>query len=192
MNGEWCYFKSFFSQNECREILELSASIPFQDSKVGLGSKSTTDSEVRKSKIKFIQSDNKNFKFLFDSLWSTALQANKDFFNFHITKLDYIQLAEYDESYQGEYKEHRDVFFINDDPFFHRKLSCVVQLSDPHSYIGGDLEFTDHGIPSPNQEDIKQQGSIIFFPSLLYHKANKVTKGKRYSIAAWFDGPKWR
>jgi len=27
---------------------------------------------------------------------------------------------------------------------------------------------------------------------MLRHKATPVTKGKRYSLAAWFDGPKWR
>jgi hypothetical protein len=24
------------------------------------------------------------------------------------------------------------------------------------------------------------------------HQANPVTKGTRYSLTAWFDGPKWR
>jgi hypothetical protein len=27
---------------------------------------------------------------------------------------------------------------------------------------------------------------------MLRHKAEPVTRGTRYSLAAWFDGPKWR
>jgi PKHD-type hydroxylase len=120
-----------------------------------------------------------------------ALSANNDFFNLHISRLNFIQLAEYDASYQGEYKEHHDVFWLNGDPFYHRKLSCIIQLSDPNTYEGGDLEITD-AETAPNVNDMRQQGTGIFFPSLIRHKANPVTKGTRYSIAAWFDGPKWR
>ena len=39
---------------------------------------------------------------------------------------------------------------------------------------------------------IKNQGSAVFFPSFIEHQAEKVTKGKRYSLAVWWDGPHWR
>jgi predicted 2-oxoglutarate/Fe(II)-dependent dioxygenase YbiX len=44
----------------------------------------------------------------------------------------------------------------------------------------------------PNAEEMRQQGTVIFFPSFVRHAALPVTEGKRHSIAAWFDGPKWR
>jgi PKHD-type hydroxylase len=120
-----------------------------------------------------------------------GIQANSDFFNIHVTRLDFIQLAEYDASYKGEYKDHHDVFWLNDDPFYHRKMSCVIQLSDPNDYVGGDLELIDTST-FPEKDDMRQQGTAIFFPSFFKHRATPVLEGTRYSIAAWFEGPKWR
>lgn len=190
-SGEWCYFRSYLSKETCEKIIEDALQIPAQDAVVGVnGINVNLNTEIRRSKVRFIRSDDWRFTHLFDVLWKTATQANNDFFNIHISKLDFIQFAEYDSSYEGEYKEHHDVFWNNQDPYYHRKLTCVLQLSDPNSYEGGNLELTESG--SSLDEHCRDQGSMIFFPSLIKHKANKVTKGKRYSIAAWFEGPKWR
>lgn len=191
MNGEWCYFKSYFDKDTCEKIISDAQVIPTQEGHLGVaGGEISTDANYRRSKVRFINSNDWRFKYLFDALWKTAIEANRDFFNFHISKLDFIQLAEYDASYQGEYKEHHDVFWINNDPYFHRKLSCIIQLSDPNSYIGGDFEITE--TRTALDKETREQGSIIYMPSFLRHKANPVTRGTRYSIAAWFEGPKWR
>jgi PKHD-type hydroxylase len=124
-------------------------------------------------------------------MWKMAIEANDQWFGFHLSKLDYIQLAEYDSSYLGEYKKHHDVFWMNGDPKYHRKLTAVIQLSDPCDYEGGDLVLHNQQ-EKPNEFEIKTQGSVIFFPSFIEHQANPVTKGTRYSLACWFDGPKWR
>lgn len=188
MTGEWCYFKSYFDKNTCEEILKISQTIKWEKGKTGLHGGGNDGG--RRSEVKFLQNDN-NFSFLFDTLWKTALRANKDFFNFHISKLDFIQLAEYCSSNLGEYSNHHDVFWITNEPYFHRKLSCIVQLTDPSEYEGGDLELLDiNTFPNPNE--IRLQGTVIFFPSFTYHRATKVTKGVRHSLAAWFEGPKWR
>lgn len=188
MNGEWCYFKSYINKNLCEKIIAESMSIPAHDGNLGVGG-ALVDYSMRKSKVRFINSDDTRFDYLFDILWKTAISANSDFFNIHITKLDFIQVAEYDHTYQGEYKEHHDVFWVNNSQY-HRKLSCIIQLSDPKDYEGGDFVITDttHHL----DKEVKEQGSIIYFPSMLRHKANPVTNGTRYSIAAWFEGPKWR
>lgn len=190
MKGEWCYFKSYFTPETCNRILELALQLPVQDAALGVEGKNV-DSQYRKSKVRFIQKTDPNFTFLFDELWKMATQANDEWFKFHISRINYIQLAEYDESYAGEYKKHHDVFWINSDPEYHRKLTAVIQLSDPSTYEGGNLEFYEIS-EYPNTEDLRQQGTAIFFPSLIYHAATPVTKGTRYSLACWFDGPKWR
>lgn len=190
MNGEWCYFKSYIDKATCEKIIRDAQVIPVQDAVVGLGENGRVDNQIRKSKVRFINADDWRFTYLFDILWKTAIQANNDFFNIHITRLNFVQLAEYDASYAGEYKEHHDVFWINNDPFYHRKLSCVINLTDPAEYDGGSLELTD--VTTQLDPDIKQQGSIVYFPSMFRHRANPVIRGTRYSIAAWFEGPKWR
>jgi PKHD-type hydroxylase len=190
MKGEWCYFKSHISLNICNQIIQDAHSIPSSDGAVGLANEGIHDQNIRRSKVKFIHASDSKFNYLFDILWKTALEANRSFFDIHFTKLDFCQFTEYDESYQGEYKEHHDVFWLNNDPYLHRKLSCVVQLSSPKEYEGGNFEITD--CTTPLDKDSKEQGSIIYFPSMLRHKVTPVTKGKRYSLVAWFEGPKWR
>jgi PKHD-type hydroxylase len=191
MKGEWCYFRSYFDKETCEKIIEDCKTIPAQDAVVGLNSNFQLDEQGRRSKVRFINNGDWRFSYLFDALWKTATQANHDFFNIHITKLDFIQIAEYSDEYQGEYKEHHDVFWLNNDPFYHRKLSCVIQLSDPASYEGGDFELTNTST-FPLANEMRDQGTFIYFPSFFNHKANPVIRGTRYSVAAWFDGPKWR
>jgi len=189
MKGEWAYFGGYFSKKTCQKILDLGLKIPQQEATLGVDG--TIDNNWRKSKIRFIQSNDPEFQFLFDDIWKMGIQANREWFNFHITNLSYIQLAEYDSSYQGEYKKHHDVFWINKDNY-HRKLTCVIQLSDPNDYEGGDFEMFDLTSGQyPNKEDLRQQGTAIFIPSFTPHQAHPVTKGTRYSIAVWFEGPKW-
>ncbi len=191
MRGEWCYFKSHFTPEQCDKILEDGLQLPAQDAKLGVAGMSEHEpGDYRKSKIRFIQQANHpQFQWLFDELWLMGMQANRDWFNFHITNLSFIQLAEYDESYSGEYKKHHDVFYINNSEY-HRKLTCVIQLTNPGEYEGGDFEMYEL-TQYPNKDDIKAQGSAIFLPSFVTHAALPVTKGTRYSLAVWFEGPHW-
>ena len=191
MNGEWCYFKSYFNADYCNQIIRDLEVVEFQRSAVGFGESAIEDTSVRRSRVKFINTSDWRFSYIFEELWKTAISANKDFFDFHISKLDFFQFTEYSASNLGEYKRHQDVFWMNDDPKYHRKLSCVIQLSDPLAYDGGDFELFDVQ-STPNKEDIRLQGTVIFFPSFIFHQVNPVTRGTRYSIVAWFEGPKWR
>lgn len=73
-----------------------------------------------------------------------------------------------------------------------RKLSVTCQLTDCSEYEGGELEFDFR-----NQEPIKRKnnnfftvkpqkkGSIIVFPSFVWHRVKPVTKGVRYSLVLW-------
>lgn len=191
MKGEWCYFKEHFTPAQCSQILEDGLKLPAQDAKLGVaGMNDYSNDDYRKSKIRFIQQKNHpQFKWLFNELWLMGIQANRDWFNFHVTNLSFIQLAEYDESYSGEYKKHHDVFWVNNDQY-HRKLTCVIQLTDPSTYEGGDFEMYDL-FNYPDRQEIRTQGTAIFLPSFISHAALPVTKGTRYSLAVWFEGPKW-
>ena len=190
MKGEWCYFKNRFSSQQCEEIITIIKQRPEQEATLGATGQ-TFNNNHRRSKIRFVQPDDKELSWIFDDLWKMAVVVNDEWFGFHISKLGYIQIAEYSDTYRGEYKRHHDVFYINGDPTYHRKLSCIIQLSDSSTYEGGNLEFYEVS-ENPKTEDIKSQGTAIFFPSFTQHAATQVTKGNRYSIAAWFDGPKWR
>jgi PKHD-type hydroxylase len=74
-----------------------------------------------------------------------------------------------------------------------RKISMTINLSVENSYTGGNLKF-DWGRHSAldNQyhecTEIRPQGSIIVFPSYLYHCVTPVTSGTRYSLVMWALG----
>lgn len=189
MKGEWCYFSEYFNAEKCDQIIQLALEIPEEEAKIGVQG-SLVASDSRRSKIRFIQKTDSRFEFLFDALWKMALQANDEWFGFHISKLDFLQFTEYSEEYQGEYKTHHDVFYMNDDPVYHRKLSCVIQLSDPKTYEGGNFEIYEVNYPLP--ENVRNRGTAIWIPSFTRHAVTPVTKGTRYSMVAWIDGPKWR
>jgi PKHD-type hydroxylase len=73
-----------------------------------------------------------------------------------------------------------------------RKLSMTINLNAPGEYEGGNLKF-DFGPHSSGTrfhecEEIRPQGSIIIFPSFVYHQVTPVTKGTRYSLVLWSLG----
>jgi predicted 2-oxoglutarate/Fe(II)-dependent dioxygenase YbiX len=69
-----------------------------------------------------------------------------------------------------------------------RKLTIIVQLSDPEDYEGGRLQT--FGI---TVEDLpRERGTILAFPSLVYHQITPVTRGIRRALVAWIAGPRIR
>ena len=74
----------------------------------------------------------------------------------------------------------------------HRKLSMVIQLSDPKDYEGGILEIHANEHYPPPPDELKRRGTIVVFPSFLRHRVIPVTKGVRYSLVAWIEGPHFR
>jgi len=72
-----------------------------------------------------------------------------------------------------------------------RKLSSTIQLTDPKEYEGGELEF-DFRQYDPDKKrktqickEISPKGSIVVFPSFVWHRVKPVTKGLRYSLVNW-------
>jgi PKHD-type hydroxylase len=78
-----------------------------------------------------------------------------------------------------------------------RKLSVTCQLTDGSEYEGGELEFDFRDYdPSKRDEskhlikakEILPKGSIVVFPSHLWHRVKPVRKGTRYSLVLWNIG----
>jgi len=75
-----------------------------------------------------------------------------------------------------------------------RKLSMTLQLTDGSEYKGGELEFDfKQYAPALRDEakhlikckEILPKGSIIVFPSFVWHRVKPVTSGTRYSLVCW-------
>ena len=78
-----------------------------------------------------------------------------------------------------------------------RKLSVTCSLSDPKDYEGGELEF-DFRNMDPDKPTVRKcaeiapRGSIVVFPSHVWHRVKPVTKGTRYSLVIWNLGYPFR
>ena len=72
-----------------------------------------------------------------------------------------------------------------------RKLSVTLSLCDGKEYKGGDFEV-DFRNNDPDKKanteivkEIRPKGSLVIFPSDLWHRVKPVTKGIRYSLVIW-------
>ena len=72
-----------------------------------------------------------------------------------------------------------------------RKLSVTVTLSDPKEYKGGELEFDFRNLdPDKPRKPVKckeilPKGSLVVFPSFVWHRVCPVKKGERKSLVIW-------
>ena len=82
-----------------------------------------------------------------------------------------------------------------------RKLSMTCQLSDGSEYQGGEIEFDFRNYDPPMRDEAKHKvqckeilpkGSIIVFPSFVWHRVKPVTSGTRYSLVVWHLGYPFR
>ena len=73
-----------------------------------------------------------------------------------------------------------------------RKLSFTLCLND--EYEGGDFEICDPH-PEPDLSTTTtfkfKKGTIIVFPSHIWHRVKPVTKGIRKSLVGWVVGNQW-
>ena len=67
-------------------------------------------------------------------------------------------------------------------------------MTDGSEYEGGELQFDFRDYDPPLRDEsehvktvkeILPKGSIIVFPSYVWHRVQPVTKGKRYSLVLW-------
>jgi PKHD-type hydroxylase len=114
-----------------------------------------------------------------------------------MTDISHPQPIQYTRYFPNEhYMKHRDssvTFDPKDQDGFMRKLSVVIQLSNPETYEGGNFL-----IENMREKDLVQipeftpRGSVLVFPSIMEHTVKPVTKGVRHSMVCWVMGPRYR
>ena len=77
-----------------------------------------------------------------------------------------------------------------------RKLSMIINLTDPNEYKGGELQFDFRNEAAGKNihtcEAMKEKGSIVIFPSFVWHRVTPVTEGTRYSLVNWIVGKNFK
>lgn len=184
----YCFWENLFNDSELENIIQYCEKSEMEK---GFISNGIIDENIRKSNLSWIFKDNQN-QWFFNKLSSVANKINSRHFGFDIYDIDSMQYTLYDEE-GSHYDWHWDMYTLNnlDNSIGvkQRKLSLVLQLSDPTEYEGGDLQLSFSGV----MESIKKEkGYITIFPSFLTHKVTPVESGVRRTLVAWFTGPDWR
>ena len=174
------WFESGFSAEEIKDIQKITKELTFEPGTIV----SNNFKDVRSSSIKWI-SPQEETSWIYDRLMDCIIEANNTWkFNIH-TVLDDIQYTEY-RGGGGHYDWHMD---IGPGSIAHRKISVIVQLSDPSEYTGGELELNTG---SNNIKVSDKKGSVILFPSFLQHRVTPVISGLRKSLVLWAGGDHYK
>lgn len=149
------------------------------------------DEEIRSCSIAWV-GGKQGDAFINTLLWRYVLNINSNAFGFDIDYLSDLQYTVYESNVEGHYNWHRDSWMVSNS-MFDRKLTAILQLSDPSEYEGGELLIEDDFTNNTLDYDLlKQKGTLFIFPSFVKHTVMPVTRGTRKSLVGWAHGPKFR
>jgi len=178
--GNYYYFKDAVCDEEIEVIKSIAEKYPMKSGTAG----GKVREGYRKSKICWLPK-NEETLWLYEKIGELVKKANK-IWKFDLTGFgEEFQFGEYNSEDKGSYDWHLD---LGPESIW-RKISLSIQLTDPETYEGGELQFhkSQNIVNAP-----KEKGTIILFPSYLCHRVTPVTKGVRHSLVTWITGPPYR
>ena len=199
---DYWFWESAIPSNLCDDIVQHGLSK--QESKAFTGTADDPTPEETADKIRQSNVSWLNDRWIYNTLHPYVNAANKNAgWNFDWERSESCQFTKYkhnqyydwhcdswDKPYQRDDVNHPEHGKI-------RKLSMTCQLTDGSEYKGGELEF-DFRNYDPHMRDeskhrvqckeILPKGSIIVFPSFVWHRVKPVTSGTRYSLVVWHLG----
>ena len=162
-----------------------------------VGEVGSVNPEMRKSQVAWLDPPNIQKYQCHDIVNKVTEQIdslNKKHFKFNLTDCQYLQITQYDEKDKGFYNLHTDSDYYTQENIG-RKLSFVIQMSNPDEYEGGDFCILNANGEKKNltkeMPQLFEKGNIILFPSFLPHEVTSVTKGRRYTLVGWCIGPRF-
>ena len=191
LKHNYYYFKKAISLKDCKQILKTC--------RKKIKKEGTTFKGVNKIKRDckiawiedawiydilnpFIHTANKNAGWNFQWDWNESSQFTiyeKDhYYGWHVDQFNTVFSQEKGINFEGKT----------------RKLSLTLQLTDKTKYEGGDFQFQwlnnkkKNGIDIKTIHDAKDIGTVIIFPSYIWHQVLPITKGKRESLVNWSVG----
>ena len=191
-NPYWC-FTNALKDNFCDRVIKHALD---KKDKIGVvpGLVEKDLKKLRDSNVVFLQDE-----WIYKTIAPFLDIANKKAeWNFEYDCFQSIQFTKYKT--KQFYDWHRDTgptpYDTPDNLNTHnkiRKLSGVIQLTNPLDYKGGNFEiqsrlYKDSKIVTETEQFFKPRGSIIVFPSHLWHRVKPVTEGTRYSLVIWALG----
>ena len=147
------------------------------------------DDNTVKSSIRSVHAQPVGINGLFyEKLHTHVWAANQALWKFELTGLkphDPPQLLRYDKG------DHYDWHIDHDRQSSSRKLTCIVQLSDPDSYKGGEIQVFPPLVQA-SRFDWRACGTLIIFPVYVPHRVVNIQSGTRHALVFWVHGPPFR
>ena len=171
-----------FSPEQCQDIINAGHAEKPQTAQVGINRPGGgVDKKKRTTTISWIPFD--KLPQMYKVIENQLSVVNLNHFMFDGVRLtEPAQFTVYPK--KGFYDWHMDLNAFGQEgqnPI--RKISMTCLLSDPSTFTGGELEFTEkHKINN------LKQGQAIFFASFLRHRVAPIKKGIRRSLVMWFGG----
>jgi PKHD-type hydroxylase len=206
LSTSYYYFNKGFNKSFCKKIIKNCLSLK------GARQKGITfkydDKKLSKNKLKDLfklrDSDVVFFddQLIYNDIFTLVRKANEAAgWNYDFDWCETTQFTIYGKN--QHYGWHCDMGpkpYDDSSPVPHRgkirKLSCSVLLNDPKEFEGGEFEFdlrnNEKGKNIIVAKELERTGSVIVFPSYIWHRVKPVTKGTRYSLVFWFLGPPYR
>ena len=185
--NQWAHVEKIFTPEECKTLIDIALKKPKSEAYIKSdGSQiQIKDPTIRKNNIVWLSPQDKDMENYYRKLTDVVMGLNHQFFKFDLYGFtEMMQFTEYNQP-GDNYKQHIDKIFMSTI----RKLSIVVQLTDPSEYDGCNLELYSSYTP---EIMTRSQGSVIAFPSYALHQVTPIIKGTRHSLVAWIGGPNFK
>ena len=196
LKHNYFYFKKAIPLKICNKILKACRKEITEDAT--LEEERTLNPTVRKCKIAWINQHNNKNKWIYDIINPFIHAANRRAgWNFQWDWNEPSQFTIYKKGhYYGWHADQGIGLLKRTNKNLNsktRKLSLTLQLTDKTKYEGGDFQFKwiQDRRDTPNITTVdgaKDIGTIIIFPSFVYHQVLPITKGKRESLVNWSVG----
>ena len=204
LSNYYWYFKSALTPRFCDEVIKYGLSQTETMARTG----GYEDKELSKQEIKDLKRKRNsdlvwlNDTWIYKELHPYVHEANRNAgWNFDWEKSESCQFTKYNlNQYYDWHCDSWDKPYDKPNTPDHgriRKLSMTCQLTDGSEYKGGELEFDFRNYDPYAREEHKHckkaveilpKGSIIIFPSFVWHRVKPVIQGTRYSLVVWHLG----
>jgi len=197
LSNYYWIFKKGLTNKFCDEIVEYSLSQKDNIATTGGYEKKLSKEDLKKLKGSIRDSNivwlNENW--IYKEIHPFLIEANKKAgWNYN---WDYSESCQFTKYKIGQYYTWHTDTITNASDGKIRKISMSCVLSDSNEYEGGEFEF-DFRNYNPNMRDEHKhvhrinnklpKGSIVVFPSFIWHRVKPVTSGTRYSLVSWHVG----
>lgn len=165
---------NLFTVQDCNNILSTCVEELWLPTSV-IGNK-----KIHMGKRQKLRGDTAGFPFL--NIRDVTMAANTNIYDFSLLGIidqDFPQVFKYS---QGDfYDMHIDINSMA----VSRKITFLINLSDPAEYEGGQIEFLNIDV---DPQIINEQGFCLIFPSYIPYKITPVTKGTKHLLVGHVHG----